>query len=122
MLNRRSLSVSHRHDLLAPLVSMLSPTPHRLSAAGRASERNFTRVYEVQNRASWDLGRTFIACLHSNQDIDKTATVLRFRNRINCYTGSWLTLVILGLITEKLRVVTFILRGPSTMYLLYSLS
>ena len=35
-------------------------------------------------------------------------------SEVNCYAGNWLTLVILGLITEKPGVRTFILPGPST--------
>ena len=35
-------------------------------------------------------------------------------SEVNCYTGNWLTLVILGLITEKPGVRTFTLPGPST--------
>ena len=40
-------------------------------AAGRASERNFTRGYEDRHRApifSWALVETYIACLYSNQN------------------------------------------------------
>jgi len=41
--------------------------------------------------------------------------MLRFRNRLLLFqTGNWLTLVILGLPTEKLSVRTFILPGTST--------
>ena len=61
----------------------------------------------------WALVKTCIACLYSNQNIDKTATMLRFA-KINCYTGNWHTLVILGLITEKRSMVTFILPGSNT--------
>jgi len=44
--------------------------------------------------------KSCVACLYSNQNIDKTATLLRFINRFNCFTGNCLALVILGLITE----------------------
>ena len=39
--------------------------------------------------------------------------MLRLKNQINCHTGKWFALVILGLITEKLSVCSFILLGLS---------
>jgi len=47
-----------------------------------ASEKNFTRGFEDRFRAPsfWGLLQYLYSFLHSNQNIDKTATTLRFRN------------------------------------------
>jgi len=61
--------------------------------------------------ASGILVETCIGCLYSNQNIDKTATILRFRNRLIVILATGLSL---GLITEKLSLRASILTGTST--------
>jgi len=88
-----------------------------------ASERNFTRGYENRHWPplfSWALVKTCKVYLYSNQNQSCRAKIYKY---INCYTGSWLTLIILGLFAEKLIMcrppLTF--PDPGTMYLSYHL-
>ena len=74
--------------------------------------------------ASWVLVETCSACLYNNQNMDKTASLLRYRNRLIGILPT--ALVILGLIAEKFSVHNFILPVPSNhsssgsrMYFLY---
>jgi len=55
-----------------------------------------------------------IALLCSKQNANKTATMLRFRNRLTVNTGHWLTQVTLHLIQEKLSLRTSIDPSPGT--------
>jgi len=59
--------------------------------------------------ASGALAETSIACLYSNENINKTAIMLRFGNRLIVILA---TPMILCLITEKLSVHTFVLPAP----------
>ena len=66
-------------------------------------QRNFTRGFRAP-LASGTLVETCIVSLYSNQN-RQTANVLRFTNRIDCYTANWLARVILGLVAEILAYV-----------------
>jgi len=81
----------------------------------KTSERTFNRGYEDRHRAilfSWALVETCIACLYSNQN-QRHAKIYE---QIKCCTGSWLTLIILGLITEMfMHTLTF--TGPRPPYI-----
>jgi len=59
----------------------------------------------------WGLVETCVACVYNIQNIDETAAMLKLRNTVDwlLYWQLWLALVILGFITEKLSLCTFIL-------------